>query len=419
MLAPQIGYGGAEKSFVRLANFLSRYHDVTIALFARGYGTSHYSDAAEITRCPIELLDDVKRGWLMRWVRRWQRFRALKRQSHVAISFLSGPNLLNVACGTGTPSIISERGSKRHNMNLPFLSRFLWLFLLDPLVYRAATFIVPASMGLGKEISEGRQSAVAGRVIPIEGYIDAERLVNSADQIIEPEYEELSRYPTVVTVSRLDRGKGLRFLIDIFSRIKREIPKSRLLIIGDGPIAGELVEHAEKLGLQASNTPSASADVIFAGFKVNPIAYLRVGRVFAFTSRNEGLPNTLIEALASGTPVISADCPWGPRSILAGPEDDASGASDAGPPVELAHGLLLPRLGDEGAQNTWLEALRKLLNMPRPRRTLDERRAAVARFDINNTGKLWLSLIEELVDSDIHSNSEKFSVGERSACNEN
>ena len=355
MLAPQIGYGGAEKSFVRVANYLAHHHDVTIALFSRGYGTHSYSEAAENPECPIILLGDGESGRLKRWMQRWSRYRALKTASDISISFLSGPNLLNVLCGTDTPSVVSERGSKRYNMTISVRSRFLWLRILDPLIYRAASRIVPASAGLGSEILEGRQKALAGRVVPIEGYIDTNSLVSSADEAIEPEYETLSQHPVIVVCGRLDEGKGLRFLIDLFAQVKSRIAESRLLIVGEGPMLGELVERARKLGLRTSNTASAAADVIFAGFKENPVRYLRVGRVFAFTSRNEGLPNVLIEALASGTAVVSTDCPWGPRSILAGPKDDARGAADALPPVELEHGLLLPRLGDAGADVVLVE----------------------------------------------------------------
>lgn len=397
LLGPQIGYGGSEKSFIRLANFLSRYHDTTVALFTSGYGGSDYFHAPEPTHCPVVILDDGKRGWIARWFERCRSFRALKRQSDVAISFHSGPNLLNALLSSvGTPSIVSERGSKRYNLSISFLNRLVWQGVFDPLIYRAATCIVPASSGVGYEIAEGRPKAIAGRIVPIEGYIDAEELVSSADEIIEPEYDELLRFPTIVSCSRLDNGKGLRFLIDLFSKVKVELPMSRLLIVGDGPIREELQERAMAVGLSISNSANAPADVIFAGFKPNPIRYMRVGAVFAFTSRNEGLPNVLIEALASGIEVISADCPWGPRSILAGTRDDALSTKNTPAPVELEHGLLLPPVGAPGAMGIWLSALLPRLINPRRRRTPEERMAAVIRFDMKNTGKSWLALIESL-----------------------
>ncbi|MEK4033064.1 glycosyltransferase [Methylocystis sp. IM2] len=406
LLGPQIGYGGSEKSFIRLANFLSRYHDTTVTLFTSGYGGADYSHAPEPTHCPVVILDDGKRGWIARWLQRLRNFRALKRQSDIAISFHSGPNLLNALLSSvGTPSIVSERGSKRYNLNISFLNRVVWQGVFDPLIYRAATCIVPASSGVGDEIAEGRPKSIERRIVPIEGYIDAEELVSSADQIIEPEYEEFSHFPTIVSCSRLDNGKGLRFLIDLFSRVKADVPRSRLLIVGDGPIREELQGRAMALGLRTSHSPNASADVIFAGFKPNPVRYMRVGSVFAFTSRNEGLPNVLIEALASGIDVISADCPWGPRSILAGARDNMVSMKNTPAPVELEHGLLLPPVGDPGAMGIWLSSLLPRLANPRPRRTPEERMAAVIRFDINNTGKSWLALIESLSRSQDLGNS--------------
>ena len=58
MVISQLGYGGAEGSFLRLASFLSRYFDVTIALMARDYGSPDYSNAQSQTDLPMVMLDD-------------------------------------------------------------------------------------------------------------------------------------------------------------------------------------------------------------------------------------------------------------------------------------------------------------------------------------------------------------------------
>lgn len=68
--------------------------------------------------------------------------------------------------------------------------------------------------------------------------------------------------------------------------------------------------QAEKLGI--------SARVFFPGFVKSPQAYMRRARVFALSSRNEGFPGALIEALESGTAIVSTDCPFGSREVLDG-----------------------------------------------------------------------------------------------------
>ena len=82
----------------------------------------------------------------------------------------------------------------------------------------------------------------------------------------------------------------------------------RLAIIGDGPERARLVEQTKILGL--------SDRVSFVGYVDDPYPWLMRTRVAVCTSNHEGLCNSIIEALACGTPVVSTDCPVGPREIL-------------------------------------------------------------------------------------------------------
>ena len=69
-----------------------------------------------------------------------------------------------------------------------------------------------------------------------------------------------------------------------------------------------LFRSAAELGIDAA--------VRMPGFVDNPFAYLKRASAFVLSSRYEGMPNTLLQALATGTPVVSTDCPSGPREIL-------------------------------------------------------------------------------------------------------
>lgn len=397
MLCAQIGYGGAEKSFVRLANFLSLHHDVTVALFARDYGGTYHQEGAEHLTCPVVILEGLEVGQPARWIRRWRHFRALKRQSDAAISFMSGPNLLNAMCAGDVPTLISVRGSKRYETEGSALRRFVWKHLLDRFANKRASRIVTASAGLAGEILEGHERSLGHKVVPVEGSIDSEFLVRSAEGPIEADLEPLAGHPTVVACGRLHEQKGFQYLIPAFADVVAAVPRAKLLIIGDGPELASLEMLASGVGLKATCEPRevAEADILFAGYRKDPARYFRLGRVFAFSSLYEGLPNALIEALASGVPILAADCPWGARSVLGGSAEGGL-LAEHDLPLELPYGTLMPRLQSEGARSVWSERIADALTNPTPRRARDERLSAIARFDLRTTGRIWLQVIEEV-----------------------
>lgn len=400
MLAPQLGYGGAEKSFVRLANYLHRHHDVSIALFASNYGGGAYhQEGSEALAAPVVVLGGQQGGALRRWAERWRAFRALKRESDVAISFLSGPNLLNALAGTGTPSIISVRGSKRHETEGSGPRRLLWR-LLDGWAYRRANRIVTASWGLAGEVRGGRGSAFAKKVMAVEGSIDSLALLRSADAPVEPEFHQLAEHPTVIACGRLHEQKGFHHLIPIFADVVARRADAKLVIIGDGPQFASLTKLSAELGLRATDDVNGIEDhhILFAGYREHPARYFRLGRVFAFSSLYEGLPNALIEALASDVPILAADCPWGPRSVLGGSAEGGL-VPEQNLPIELPYGTLMPRLGTATAHGLWAGQIVAALSEPKPRRTVEERRAAIARFDLETTGSIWIEAIEQATGS--------------------
>lgn len=110
-----------------------------------------------------------------------------------------------------------------------------------------------------------------------------------------------------ITVGRLDAGKNHAMMIKAFANIKEK--NSKLYILGDGELREELKSLVEKLGLKQR--------VVFLGFVNNPFSYLMNADIFLFSTRYEGFPTVLIEALACNLPVISTDCLSGPREILA------------------------------------------------------------------------------------------------------
>ena len=118
--------------------------------------------------------------------------------------------------------------------------------------------------------------------------------------------------PHVLGVGRLAREKGYDRLIDAFALLAGRQPDAQLWLLGDGPEREALEQRAGQAGL--------ASRVHFAGYELNPYPWMRHAAVFVQSSRREGLPVAVLEALACGTRVAAFDCPGGTREILQGVE---------------------------------------------------------------------------------------------------
>lgn len=113
--------------------------------------------------------------------------------------------------------------------------------------------------------------------------------------------------PVILGVGRFVAQKDFGLLIDAFARV-RAARRARLIILGEGELRAEMLARVERLGL--------SEDVWFPGFDKNPFKYMSKCAVFVLSSRHEGLPGALIQAMACGAAVVSTDCPSGPSEII-------------------------------------------------------------------------------------------------------
>ena len=118
--------------------------------------------------------------------------------------------------------------------------------------------------------------------------------------------------PVVLGVGRLDPQKDFGTLIRAFAHLRAR-RRARLIILG----AGDPRMHGYAGGLKSlPGGLGIAEDVAMPGFVDNPYAFMARAAVFVLSSTYEGLPGVLIQALACGCPVVSTDCPSGPREIL-------------------------------------------------------------------------------------------------------
>jgi glycosyltransferase involved in cell wall biosynthesis len=133
------------------------------------------------------------------------------------------------------------------------------------------------------------------------------QFLEDVDKNVDHPYFRPGQPPVILGVGRLSEPKDFSVLIKAFAIVKQRMP-ARLLILGDGELRSKLEKLVISLGI--------SADTDLPGFVMDPAAYMRRASVFVLSSRWEGLPSVLIQALACGCPIVSTDCPSGPAEIL-------------------------------------------------------------------------------------------------------
>ena len=170
----------------------------------------------------------------------------------------------------------------------------------------AADGIVAVSQGVAADLRSVAPAA-SHKVITINNpVVWPDHPEKAASSINHPWFQDES-VPVILSVGRLVPVKEHASLLMAFAQVL-ESRSARLAILGEGPERRNLIELTEQLGI--------SQHVDLPGFHTNPFAYMSKSNVFVLSSRYEGLPTVLIEAMASGTPVVSTDCRSGPREIL-------------------------------------------------------------------------------------------------------
>ncbi|MBD1903544.1 glycosyltransferase family 4 protein [Trichocoleus sp. DQ-A3] len=174
----------------------------------------------------------------------------------------------------------------------------------------------------------------------------------------------------VIAMGRLTYIKGFDILLSAFSKIADKHLDWQLLILGKGNLRIELENQRDSLGL--------TERVFFLGSMSNPFPILKLSKLFVMSSRTEGFGNVLIEAMACGLPVISTDCPSGPREII---RDGVNG--------------ILVQNGDVEALAV---AMDRLMSDRGERKRLADRAADVTeRFSLEKIMGMWEALISEVM----------------------
>ncbi|TGE23228.1 glycosyltransferase [Hymenobacter metallicola] len=368
LLIPQLTYGGAERVFHDHGQELARHHHVVECVFDSS------TEVAFPTQNTLVALDVPAGagvvGKLRSFVQRIQRVKQLKRehQIDVCISHLEGADYLNLLSKGSERVLLCIHNSKRHDPNIRGALGWLRRRVLMPWLYRSADRVVPVSRDLRQELID-MFGLAPEKVVTVNNFFDVEGIRRRSQEPLSAAQEALfTQHPVLITAGRLAREKNQIALLEVLHTMRRQGNlTAKLVLLGDGPLRADLLQQCQKLGLRSwqvwDETPlTDDFDVYFFGFQSNPFQYIARAAVSLLSSSTEGFPMALCEAMACGVPVVSTDCPTGPREILA-PATPAQ--HYARTPEWAEFGILLPLLGAgpalEASAPIWAETLTSLL----------------------------------------------------------
>lgn len=353
--------GGAQRVLSILANaWAAKGWHITLLTLDHGLEPPFYDLHPAVRYRPLGLERDSSTVIHGMW-NNLNRLRTLRQaivQStpQAVISFIDKPNILTLLATLGlrVPVIVSERIDPAHH---PIGSAWNGL---RSWVYPLCTCLVIQSQSALSYFSPMIQRRA--RVIPNPVLFPPEgeptpQLANGASA------------KTVIAVGRLSEQKGFDLLLEAFAQVAPQHPEWSLVIWGEGAQRPHLERLRDDRGLQGR--------VSFPGLTRQPFEEMRQADLFVLSSRYEGFPNVLCEAMACGLPVISFDCPSGPREIVT---DDIDG-------------VLVPP-GDVAALAT---AMARLMasELTRKRLAIQARRVT-DRFDLAHVLEMWEKVVAEV-----------------------
>lgn len=350
---PTLAEGGADRVTITLLRHLDRARFAPSLVLMRASGPL-------LAEVPDDVpVHDLGAGSL------WTAWRPLARRLReerpdVLFSTCSGMNLPAAVAARrvgGQRLVLSERNGLVRDQ--PAWKRVL-LLACKRVLYRRADVVTAVSEGVRHDLV-ARLALPPERVRTVYSPLVTPELLAAAAAPLQDPWLADGASPLLLAAGRLVPAKDFATLLRAFARVRDRLP-ARLLVLGEGPERANLERLADRLG--------CGGDVRLPGFVANPFPYLAAAAAFVLSSRYEGLPGVLVQAMACGAAVVATDCPFGPGEIV---EDGVSG-------------LLVP-VGDAAALGA---AIERLLTEPGLRAALARQgRQAAGRFTVDRVLPLY------------------------------
>jgi GalNAc-alpha-(1->4)-GalNAc-alpha-(1->3)-diNAcBac-PP-undecaprenol alpha-1,4-N-acetyl-D-galactosaminyltransferase len=358
IVVASLGGGGAERVIVDLSRYLQDSGRQVTLLTLNGDDPDAYPLPGGVRRERMEIRRDARSlfesvsfllGHLVA-----MRKKIVATAPDAVVSFIDQTNVRTLCCllGTKIPVIVSERIHPEHHV-LPQAWR-----RARQLIYPFADAVLAQTGDIANWFS---QNTRARRLVVIPNAARSERDIEAGTN------DGIAPRPLILAMGRLARQKGFDLLLEAFSRSRLKAEGWHLALLGEGGERQSLLAQAAALGL---------ADALTLPGHVGRIGgWLAQADIFALSSRYEGFPNALLEAMQTGRACVSFDCPSGPRDLI---ENERNG-------------LLVAAEDVDG----FSAALRRLAGDSELRRRLGAEASQIAReFSPARVYAKWLALID-------------------------
>lgn len=325
VVVANLGIGGQERVAINTANMLRDDYNIFLAIFNK----QQYNYDFHGTLLNLEL--PPRHGAMNKIMNVLLRARALKKLKQeynidVALSLGPSANFANALSKASDKVLVSV-----HAYNS--LAKSYWDKLVGKLIYGKADIVITVAQKISIDLAEIYQIPAA-KIKTLNNPYDIAAIIAGANEGISVPIQP----PAIVGVGRMNKVKGFRHLINAMTNVVQAIPNAKLFLVGDGDEMPALREHSARIGL--------ADNVVFVGFQPNPYSYEAKCDLYVLSSINEGFPNTLVEAMACGLPVVATDCKTGPREILTEHFEDRTAAE-----IEFTdYGALVPPFVSDESQ---------------------------------------------------------------------
>jgi glycosyltransferase involved in cell wall biosynthesis len=358
-----LGNGGAERVTANLTNFWAKKGwEITIVTIAP-LNLDFYELHPTVKRIALGLEGDSGNVLTGLW-QNLHRIAAIRRilhqvQPNIALGMMTTSNVLLALGAFGIPAVRIVGSERIHPPQLPL--GFLWEFL------RCYTYgllsAVTCMSSKGENWIKNHTHSKKVTVIP-----------NSASWPLSVQEPQIKPFQNerhlLLTVGRLTEQKGFDLLIQAFSKLAQEHSDWDLVILGEGSLRSKLETQVQESGLQNR--------IFLLGQAGNVSEWYERADLYVLSSRFEGFPNSLVEAMAHGLPSVGFDCDTGPSDIIRHEQD----------------GLLV----ESGNVNELTAALDRLMGDALVRKGFAERATEVRdRFSVESVAGMWEKLFEEIM----------------------